>query len=68
MYGQLSLFEKKMNNKFYGIFGNAPILFWQNKQLLKICKRNLPIYKYYEINYHMHLFHLHNEPSLMPVG
>ena len=56
-----------MNNKFKGIFWNACIYFclinnFKNKKI------KLLIYRYSEIIGYTHLFPLHNEPSLMPVG
>ena len=67
MYAQLSLFENKMNNKFYGIFGNA-LIFWGKIINFENLYFFLPIYRYSEIIGNTHLFPLHNEPSPMLVG
>ena len=40
----------------------------QNKQLEKFVNLKKIIYRYSEIIGYMHLFPLHNESSLMPVG
>ena len=53
-----------MNNKFYGIFWNA-LIFGGKIKNFKICKKK---HRYSEIIGNAHLFILHNEPSLMPIG
>ena len=61
--------KKKIKNKFYVIFGNDCIFFMYKKieTTFKICKK-ITNYKCAEIFQHAHLFPLHDEQSLMPVG
>ena len=56
-------FWKKKN---YGIFLNMRIFF--GKINFRICKKKIQIFRYSAIIGNTHLFPLHNEPSLVPVG